>query len=111
MQSSFPIQLSAAQDFRTLRQTLTGKIFLAVSATAFVAICAHISVPLYFTPVPITLQTMAVILVGLVLGPALGASASICSNRRSSRLRDSGTILPSIRAGARACWKVSMKSR
>jgi len=77
MQSSFPIQLSAAQDFRTLRQTLTGKIFLAVSATAFVAICAHISVPLYFTPVPITLQTMAVILVGLVLGPALGASAMV----------------------------------
>ena len=77
MQSSFPIQLSAANDLRTLRQTLTGKIFLAISATALVAICAHISVPLYFTPVPITLQTMAVILVGLVLGPALGASALV----------------------------------
>jgi len=77
MQSSLPIQLSAAQDLRTLRQTLTGKIFLAVSATVLVAICAHISVPLYFTPVPITLQTMAVILVGLVLGPALGASVMV----------------------------------
>jgi len=77
MQSSFPIQLSAAQDLRTLRQTFTGQIFLAVTATAFVAICAHISVPLYFTPVPVTLQTMAVILVGLVLGPALGACAMV----------------------------------
>jgi biotin transport system substrate-specific component len=54
---------------------LTGKIFLAVSATAFIALSAHISLPLYFTPVPLTLQTFAVILVGLTLGPALGCSA------------------------------------
>ena len=40
-----------------------------------------------------------------------GVSASTCSNRRSSRLRDSDTILQSIRAGAPGCWKVSMKSR
>lgn len=77
MQSTFPIQLGAAQDLRALRHTLTGRIFLAVSATALVALCAHVSVPLFFTPVPITLQTMAVILVGLTLGPALGASALV----------------------------------
>jgi biotin transport system substrate-specific component len=77
MQSTLPIRLGAAQDFRALRQTLTGKLFLAVSATAFIALCAHVSVPLFFTPVPITLQTMAVILVGLTLGPALGGSAMV----------------------------------
>lgn len=77
MQSTFPIQLGAAQDLRALRHSLTGRIFLAVSATAFVALCAHVSVPLFFTPVPLTLQTMAVILVGLILGPALGASAMV----------------------------------
>lgn len=77
MQSTFPIQLGATQDLRTLRRTLTGKIFLAVSATAFVTLCAHVSLPLYFTPVPLTLQTMAVILVGLTLGPSLGSAAMV----------------------------------
>jgi biotin transport system substrate-specific component len=77
MQSALPIQLGAAHDFKTLGDTLTGKIFLAVSATAFVALCAHVSVPLFFTPVPVTLQTMAVLLVGMALGPALGTSAMV----------------------------------
>jgi biotin transport system substrate-specific component len=77
MQSALPIQLGDLQDLRELRRSLTGKIFLAVSATAFVALCAHVSLPLYFTPVPLTLQTFAVILVGLALGPALGCSAML----------------------------------
>jgi biotin transport system substrate-specific component len=77
MQSTFPIPLGAAQDPRALTRTLAGRSFLAVSATAFVALCAHVSVPLYFTPVPVTLQTMAVILVGLTLGPALGSAALV----------------------------------
>src|SRR5258708_19785626 len=77
MQSTFPPQLDATQDLREIRRTFAGKAFLAISATAFVAICAHVSVPLYFTPVPLTLQTLAVILVGLSLGPALGSSAMV----------------------------------
>jgi len=77
MQSTLPIQLGATQDLHEFRRTLTGRIFLAVSATAFVALCAHVSLPLFFTPVPFTLQTLAVILVGLALGPALGASAML----------------------------------
>lgn len=77
MQSTLPIQLGATQYLRELRRTLTGRIFLAVSATAFVALCAHISMSLYFTPVPITLQTLAVILIGLTLGPQLGFSAML----------------------------------
>ena len=40
-----------------------------VLATAVVAICAHISVPLGFTPVPVTMQSFAVILLGLLFGP------------------------------------------
>lgn len=77
MQSTLPIQVGAAQDIIRMPRSIPGKFALAVSATAFVAVCAHVSIPLYFTPVPITLQTMAVILIGLVLGPSLGASAMV----------------------------------
>jgi biotin transport system substrate-specific component len=76
MQSTFPIQL-AAEDLSSLSRTRAGRTLLAISSTVFVALCAHISVPLYFTPVPLTLQTMAVILVGMALGPALGSSAMV----------------------------------
>jgi biotin transport system substrate-specific component len=40
-----------------------------VLATALVAICAHIAVPLGFTPIPVTMQTFAVLLLGLLFGP------------------------------------------
>jgi biotin transport system substrate-specific component len=77
MQSTFPIQLGTAEGIRDLPRTAAGKAFLAVGATALVALCAHISVPMYFTPVPLTLQTLAVILIGLTLGPSLAASAML----------------------------------
>ena len=48
---------------------------LVVAASAFVALCAHASVPLPVTPVPIVLSDFAVLLVGLLLGPALGFAA------------------------------------
>ena len=48
---------------------------IAIAATAFVALCAHISIPLGFTPVPITLQPFAVLLLGLVLAPGLSFAA------------------------------------
>lgn len=50
---------------------------MVVAATALVAACAHVSFPLPFTPVPLTLQTFAVILVGMTLGPVAGFSAMV----------------------------------
>ncbi len=50
---------------------------LAAAASAFVALCAHLAIPLLFTPVPLSLAPFAVLLVGLVLGPRLGF-ASLC---------------------------------
>ena len=45
---------------------------LAVLAgSALLALSAHVSVPLFFTPVPFTLQPMAVLLLGLLLDPAV----------------------------------------
>ena len=61
----------------TLRRSIYGRIFLAVSASAFVAVCAHVSVPLPYTPVPIVLSDFAVLLVGMVLGPVAGFMAMV----------------------------------
>lgn len=47
-------------------------ISAAVVGTAFIALCAHATVPLFFTPVPFTLQPFAVLVIGLLYGPSLG---------------------------------------
>lgn len=44
---------------------------LVCAGTAFVALCAHVTLPLYFTPVPLTLQPFAVLVLGLLFGPRL----------------------------------------
>jgi biotin transport system substrate-specific component len=45
---------------------------LVVGASLFVAVCAHIYLPLPGTPVPLTVQNLAVLLVGLFLGSRRG---------------------------------------
>lgn len=45
------------------------QVAIVIGASLFVALCARISVPLPFTPVPLTLQNFGVLLVGLALGP------------------------------------------
>jgi len=46
-----------------------------VAGSALVAVCAHVSVPLFFTPVPMTLQPFAVLLLGLLLEPTAAFAA------------------------------------
>ncbi len=62
-------------DVRTFSSTLAGRSVAIAGASVFVAVCAHIALPLVFTPVPLTLQTFAVLLVGFVLGPRAGYAA------------------------------------
>jgi biotin transport system substrate-specific component len=45
--------------------------------SALVAICAHVAIPLWFTPVPVTLQPFAVVLLGLLLSPRLAAGTMV----------------------------------
>jgi biotin transport system substrate-specific component len=59
----------------SVSQTLPGKIFVVVGATALIAAGAHISLPLPFTPVPLTMSDFAVLLVGMALGPTAAFSA------------------------------------
>jgi biotin transport system substrate-specific component len=50
---------------------------LIVGASLLMAACAHVSIPLWFTPVPITLQTFGVILLALTLGGWRASAALI----------------------------------
>jgi biotin transport system substrate-specific component len=61
--------------YRSFAPSLPARRTIAVAAgSLFVALCAHISVPLFFTPVPMTLQPFAVLVIGLLFGPTLGAA-------------------------------------
>src|ERR1700738_2128118 len=48
---------------------------IVVGASLFVALCARVTVPLPFTPVPLTLQNFGVLLVGLTLGSRRATAA------------------------------------
>ncbi|MGA7244694.1 MAG: biotin transporter BioY [Terracidiphilus sp.] len=47
---------------------------IVVAGSALVALSSHISLPLGFTPVPLTLQPFAVVLLGMLLAPRLAAA-------------------------------------
>lgn len=77
MHSALPSHSGLAHSTKSLQESIPGKIALAISASLLVAACAHVSLPLPFTPVPLTLQTFAVILIGMLLGPVAGFSAMV----------------------------------
>jgi len=57
---------------KTATQTLSGHDRALDWASLFVALCAQVTLPLPFTPVPLTLQNFGVLLVGLTLGSRRG---------------------------------------
>jgi len=48
---------------------------IVISASLFVALCARVTLPLPFTPVPLTLQNFGVLAIALILGPRRGFAA------------------------------------
>jgi len=72
-----PASPDLRQTANGLAKTIPGRIGLTIAASALVALCAHLSLPLPFTPVPLTLQNFAVLLIGMMLGPSLGFSAML----------------------------------
>jgi biotin transport system substrate-specific component len=54
------------------------QVALVVGASLVVALCAHITIPLMpLTPVPLTVQNLGVLLVGLLLGSRRGFAALV----------------------------------
>ena len=50
---------------------------LIIGGSLVVALCARVSIPLPFTPVPLTVQNFGVLLVGLLLGSRRGFAAML----------------------------------
>jgi biotin transport system substrate-specific component len=61
----------AEQPFNLVKQTA-----IVICASAVIAVCARLVLPLPFTPVPLTLANFGVLLVGLTLGSRRGFAAA-----------------------------------
>lgn len=59
------------------RASAAQNALLVVGGSLLTALCAQISFPLPFSPVPVTGQTFAVLLLGAVLGPRRAAAALV----------------------------------
>jgi biotin transport system substrate-specific component len=53
------------------------QVAIVIGASLVVALCARVTVPLPFTPVPLTLQNFGVLLVALILGGRRGFAALV----------------------------------
>ncbi|GGD69054.1 biotin transporter BioY [Microbacterium murale] len=51
-------------------------VVLTIIGTAFITVAGYITIPLPFTPVPISLATFAVLLTGAALGPLRGSASA-----------------------------------
>lgn len=61
---------------RLVRGRAAANVLLVIGASLLIAIAAQIAIPLPFTPVPLTLQPLAVIFIGVALGSTRGAAAA-----------------------------------
>jgi biotin transport system substrate-specific component len=69
------IQTLSASRERVFAFEVARQVALVVGGSLLVALCARITIPLPFTPVPLTVQNFGVLLVGLLLGSRRGFAA------------------------------------
>jgi biotin transport system substrate-specific component len=60
---------------RIIRGRVAVNMLLVIGASVLVALAAQVAIPVPFSPVPLTLQPLAVLLVGVTLGSTRGAAA------------------------------------
>lgn len=62
---------------RVINGSMVRNIALIIAGSLLIALGARVAVPIPFSPVPMTLQTLAVILVGAALGSKRGCAAAM----------------------------------
>ena len=75
LQQSWPVLADAVLPVGDGARRIARDIALVIGGCLFVALLAQVKIPLGFTPVPITGQTFAVLLVGAALGSWRGGAA------------------------------------
>ena len=65
-----------AATLRLARGRVITSVLLVIGASAVIALSAQIAIAVPFSPVPLTMQPIAVLLVGLTLGSRRGAAAA-----------------------------------
>lgn len=91
------LALQSRSSVLALEAAVVRDAVLILGGSLLVALCAQISIPLWFTPVPITGQTLGVLLVGAALGSRRGALAIV------AYLVEGGAGLPFF-AGGGSGW-------
>ena len=61
---------------QVIRGRAAVNVLMVLGGSALIALAAQIAIPLPFTPVPLTLQPLAVLIVGIALGSSRGAAAA-----------------------------------
>jgi biotin transport system substrate-specific component len=77
MQNASSSLLNLATDGLALGSARAIRVAAVLFATVLTAAAAQVSVPLPFTPVPLTLQPMVVLLAGAALGARLGLASQV----------------------------------
>ena len=62
---------------QTNENTYLTTFFQILGGSLFIALCAQIKIPLWFTPVPLSLQTFAAMIIGALFGARLGVMSFI----------------------------------
>ncbi|MFN3504892.1 MAG: biotin transporter BioY [Caldimicrobium sp.] len=64
--------MKTLEDLCGMKKVYVEKVFLVFSFTLLLGLLSQIRIPLPFTPVPLTLQTLGILLIGYYLGSKLG---------------------------------------